>query len=96
MTDFLTLDDLTQACRVERAAIVEWVELGVIPAHGARPDDWRFVAAAIEPLREVARLSRELELAPFAAVLVHDLLAEHRRLERRVRLLERLLDEDGP
>ena len=92
MADFLTLDDVAHACRAERAAIVEWVELGVVHAHGAGPEDWRFENVEVRRVREIARLAHELELPPYAAVLVHDLLAERERLERRVRLLERLLD----
>jgi hypothetical protein len=92
MSDWLTLEDLTRACRVERAAIVEWVELGIVHAHGPQPEQWRFEVAELGAARSVARLARELDLAPFAAALVHDLLGERDRLERRVQLLERMLD----
>lgn len=93
MADFLTLDDVARACRAERAAIVEWVELGVVRVEGAAPGEWRFDSAELRQVREIARLAHEFDLAPFAAVLVHDLVAERQRLERRVRLLERLLEE---
>jgi chaperone modulatory protein CbpM len=93
MPDFLTLDDLARACRAEPAAVVEWVELGVVRVEGAAPDDWRFDAAEIRHLGEIARLAHDFDLPPYAAVLVHDLLSDRRRLERRVRLLERIVDE---
>jgi hypothetical protein len=93
MADHLTLDDLARACRTERGAIVEWVELGVVHVAGAEPERWRFDAAEAHLLGEVARLARELDLPPHAAALVHDLLAHRGRLERRVRLLERLLED---
>ncbi len=93
MEPVLTLEDLAHACCVERAAIVDWVELGVVHAHGAAPAEWRFVGRDVERLGAVARLARELDLPPFAAALVDDLVRERHRLERRVRTLERLLAE---
>jgi chaperone modulatory protein CbpM len=94
MNDWLTMDDLIRACHVERAAIVEWVQLGVVRAQGAEPDQWRFAVTDLAEARGIARLTRELELAPYAAALVHDLLRERARLERRVRALERMLGQD--
>jgi hypothetical protein len=93
MEPVLTLEDLAHACRVERAAIVEWVELGVVRASGGAPGEWRFDGGEVERVGAVARLARELDLAPFAAALVDDLVRERRRLEQRVRALERLLGE---
>jgi hypothetical protein len=93
MADFLTLDDLVRACRAERAAVVEWVQLGVVHVEGDAPEHWRFDTTEVLHVRAIARLANDLELAPYAAVLVHDLLGERHRLERRVRLLERLLAE---
>jgi monomeric isocitrate dehydrogenase len=93
MADFLTLDDLVRACRAERAAVVEWVQLGVVRVEGDAPEHWLFDTAEVLQVREIARLANDLDLAPYAAVLVHDLLGERHRLERRVRLLERLLAE---
>lgn len=93
MADFLTLDDVARACRAERAAVVEWVELGVVRVEGDAPGEWRFDSAEVRHVREIARLAQEFDLPPYAAVLVHDLVAERQRLERRVRLLERLLEQ---
>jgi chaperone modulatory protein CbpM len=90
MTEWLTLDELARYCRVERAVLVEWVELGVVEPVGATPAEWRFAATGLEHVADVARLAREFELPPYAAALVGDLLAERRRLEGRVRELERL------
>jgi chaperone modulatory protein CbpM len=87
----LSLDDLARACRVEHAVLVEWVELGVVHAEGASQAEWRFASDELARARDVARLARDLDLAPYAAALVADLVAERARLERRVRLLERLL-----
>lgn len=90
MGDWLTLDEVSRYCRVERAVLVEWVELGVVAPEGGAGAEWRFPAAGLEHVAEVARLAREFDLPPYAAALVGDLLAERRRLERRVRELERL------
>lgn len=87
MTEFLSLDELSRYCRVERAVVVEWVELGVVAPLGHTPAEWRFPAHGLARVAQVARLARELDLAPFAAALVHDLLAERRRLEARLRAL---------
>lgn len=90
MTEWLTLDELARYCRVDRAVLAEWVELGVVEPAGATPGEWRFAATGLAHVAQVARLARELELPPYAAALLGDLLAERRRLERRVRELERL------
>lgn len=90
MTEWLTLDELSRYCRVERAVLVEWVELGVVAPVGAAPTEWRFDASGLEHVADVARVARDFELPPYAAALVGDLLADRRRLERRVRELERL------
>jgi hypothetical protein len=92
MNDELTLDDVARACCAEPAAIVEWVELGVVAVRGAGPHDWRIASGDLRQLRHVARLARELDLAPYAAVLVRDLIEERVRLEREVHRLRRLLE----
>jgi chaperone modulatory protein CbpM len=93
MTEWLTLEEVARYCRVDRRLVVEWVELGVVEPVGAVPAEWRFAATAVEHVAMVARLARELDLTPYAAALVGDLLEERRRLERRVRELERLFGE---
>ena len=94
MDESLDLEQLGRLCRTGRAELVEWVELGVIEVRGRErePGEWRFAAAAVPGAVAVARLARELELTPYAAALVHDLLVERRRLECRVAALERLLE----
>ncbi|MCZ8132436.1 MAG: hypothetical protein O9284_14225 [Steroidobacteraceae bacterium] len=93
MDESLNLERLGRLCRAAHAELVEWVELGVLEVHGREqgPAGWRFDAEAVPRVAAIARLARELDLAPHAAALVHDLLGERRRLECRVAMLERLL-----
>ena len=91
MDAWLTLEDLSHACRVECAAIVEWVELGAVHARGDSPGTWRFDEREFVSATRLARLAREFALPPFAAALVDDLVRDRQRLERRVHSLERLL-----
>jgi chaperone modulatory protein CbpM len=88
--------EVSQFCawlRVEPQWIEGLVEVGVLEPRGATPAGWSFPASDLARVRTVARLARELDLEPAAAALVADLLVERRRLERRIALLERLLQD---
>jgi hypothetical protein len=93
--ELLSLEEVCRHCRVERAVIVDWVELGFVAPQGPEVATWRFASSALPRLSQAARLLRDLELSPLAAAMIHELLEERRRLEARVRMLERLADEDG-
>lgn len=88
--------EVSQFCawlRVEPQWIEGLVEVGVLEPRGETPAGWSFPASDLARVRAVARLARELDLEPAAAALVADLLEERRRLERRVALLERLMQD---
>jgi chaperone modulatory protein CbpM len=65
----------------------------VLEPRGAGPEAWRFPASDVVRARAVARLLRDLEVNLEGAALILDLVEERRRLERRIALLERLLEE---
>jgi chaperone modulatory protein CbpM len=87
------LAELAEGLGVHETLVIEFVELGVVPAPGPVPAGWRFTAGAIERLTRAARLSRELELPALGAAVVLELLDERHALRARVRALERLLNE---
>ena len=66
---------------------------GVIEPRGSAPEAWAFPATDLVRVRAVARLVRDLDVNLEGAAVIVDLIAERRRLERRIALLERLLEE---
>ena len=78
---------------VERHWVASLVEAGMLEPRGATPDLWSFPARDLARVRATARLVRDLDVNLAGAAVILDLLEERRRLERRLALLERLLEE---
>lgn len=78
---------------VERHWVASLVEAGMLEPRGATPESWSFPARDLARVRATARLVRDLDVNLAGAAVILDLLEERRRLERRLALLERLLDE---
>jgi chaperone modulatory protein CbpM len=83
--DPLTLSELCRACRVSPQDVAAWVDEAIVAPEGARPNEWRFDAAALRRALVAARLSRELEVASHDLGLVLDLLDEIGRLQAQLR-----------
>lgn len=87
---------VTEVCRlylIERTAVIELVELGIVASREDSPDQWQVAVASLPRLRVAARLMRDLGVNVTGAALAVELLEERRDLERRVRRLERLIHE---
>jgi chaperone modulatory protein CbpM len=90
---WIAVGDFCTWLHVERHWVVSLVEAGVIEPRGSAPEAWSFPASDLNRVRSVARLVRDLDVNLEDAALIVDLIEERRRLERRVALLERLLEE---
>jgi len=90
---WVEVGDFCAWLHVERHWVASLVEAGVLEPRGAAPEFWSFPASDLARVRAAARLVRDLDVNLAGAAVILDLLEERRRLERRLALLERLLDE---
>lgn len=90
---WIEVGDFCAWLRVERHWVASLVEAGVLEPRGAAPESWSFQASDLARVRAAARLVRDLDVNLSGAAVILDLLEERRRLERRLALLERLLEE---
>jgi chaperone modulatory protein CbpM len=90
---WIAVGDFCAWLRVDRHWVASLVEAGVIEPRGAAPEAWAFPASDLVRVRAVVRLVRDLDVNLAGAALIVDLVEERRRLERRIALLERLLEE---
>lgn len=91
--DWIAVTDVCRLCLIDQTAVVELVDLGVVVTRGSTPTDWMVPAAALPRLRIAGRLMRDLGVNVTGAALAVELLEARGELERRVRRLEKLLDE---
>jgi chaperone modulatory protein CbpM len=91
--DWITVTEVCRLCLIDRSAIVELVELGVVVSRGPSPDEWLVPAAALPRLRVAGRLIRDLGVNVTGAALALELLEDRGELERRIRRLERLVHD---
>jgi chaperone modulatory protein CbpM len=92
-SSWVAVGDFCAWLRVDRHWVASLVEAGLIEPRGAVPDAWAFPASDLVRVRAVTRLVRDLEVNLEGAAVIVDLLEQRRRLERRIALLERLLEE---
>jgi chaperone modulatory protein CbpM len=91
--DWIAATEVCQLCRIELTAVVELADLGIVSPRGYAPDQWQFPATVLPRLRTVGRLMRDLGVNVSGAALAVELLEEQHFLERRLRRLERLVQE---
>jgi chaperone modulatory protein CbpM len=91
--DWIAIGEVSRLCLIDTNAVVELVELGVVVSRGASPEELAVPAAALPRLRIAARLIRDLGVNVTGAALAVELLEDRWELERRVRRLERLINE---
>jgi len=83
-----SLNELSNACNVEAAWVVQLVEEGIIEARGATVAEWRFSSTSVVRLAKAKRFDRDLGLNPAGIALVFDLLSEIDRLKARLSVLQ--------
>jgi chaperone modulatory protein CbpM len=91
--DWIAVTDVCRLCLIDRTAVIELVELGVVVSQGASPDEWMVSAASLPRLRVAGRLMRDLGVNVTGAALAVELLEARSTLEAHVRRLERLIHE---
>jgi chaperone modulatory protein CbpM len=79
----LSLDELCNACAVERHRIVELVEEGVLETRSIT--EWRFGGQALRRARTALRLQRDLDLNVAGVALAIELMERIELLERQLR-----------
>jgi len=90
---WITVTDFCAWLHVDHGWVASLVEAGVIDPRGAAPEAWAFPASDLVRVRAVSRLVRDLDVNLEGAAVIVDLIEERRQLERRIALLERLLEE---
>jgi chaperone modulatory protein CbpM len=92
-SDWIAVTEICRLCRIEMSVVVELTELGIVSPRGYQPQEWQFPATALTRLRTASRLMRDLGINVSGAALAVELLEVQRDLERRIRKLERLVQQ---
>jgi chaperone modulatory protein CbpM len=90
---WLGIGEFCEHLNVGRDWIGELVDAGILEPRGPSPEAWSFPASELSRARTVVRLVHDLGVNLAGAALVIELLEERRRLEHRLALLERLLED---
>jgi len=85
----LSLEELSQACRVRTEWIVELVEEGILEPRGREATAWRFAGSSLRRVRTVSRLQHDLGVNLAGAALALDLMDEVERLRARLQRFDR-------
>jgi chaperone modulatory protein CbpM len=89
---WIAASELCRACRLDLETMIELADLGVFAPRGAEPGSWLLPADAVAPLRTASRLIHDLGVNASGAALALELIEAQRELERRLRVLERLIE----
>ncbi len=87
------LDQVCRLCGLDSAELLEWVREGVVEPQELDAARWRFNPRQVRRVYVARRLKRDLELDTPALPVVLDLIEEVQTLRRRVRLLERVVED---
>jgi chaperone modulatory protein CbpM len=82
----LSIDELSRLCEVDRTAIVELVEEGVLTVIAIDAAEWRFPGAALRRARTAMRLQRDLEINLPGVALVLELMEQLDLLRRELEI----------
>jgi len=85
----VTLEELSQACRVRTEWIVELVEEGILEPQGRETSVWYFSGHSLQRARTVRRLQQDLGVNLAGAAVVLDLMDEVASLRARLQRLDR-------
>jgi chaperone modulatory protein CbpM len=93
LDEWIALAEFCRWLHVEPSWVVGLVDAGVLEPRGPAPEAWSFPAGDLMRARRVVRLVDDLGVNVVGAAVILDLVEERRALERRLRMLERLLEE---
>ncbi len=82
-----SLEELSHACDVDTAWVVELIEHGIIEARGDISTEWKFSSLSVVRLAKAKRFDRDLGVNPAGIALAFDLLAEIDRLKAHLNVL---------
>jgi chaperone modulatory protein CbpM len=87
--DWIAVDTLCRVCDLTLESVAELADLGVLSPRGYAPSEWQLPATVLPRLRTMARLMHDLGINASGAALAVELIETQRRLELRLRELER-------
>ncbi len=93
--DWIGIDALCRICGLSLDVMTELADLGVVSPRGYSPPEWQLPATSLPRLRTLSRLMHDLDLNVVGAALAVELIETQRRLEHRLRELERHLRSGG-
>lgn len=82
---WLTLEQVSAACRVEPEWLLRHLEDGLLPGATSVSGTWHFSSAGLLRARRMRQLERDFDAGPELAALVSDMLAELDELRLRLR-----------
>ncbi len=89
----LELEELCRVCNISSEVLYEWVEEGVAEPRPSGRSQWAFSATQFRRVHRARRLQRDLGVETASLPLVLDLLDEVEGLRKRLRMMERLIDD---
>lgn len=84
-----SLQDICLRCQVRVEVIVEYVEYGIVEAHGDSQNGWLFSPSSLSRLQRAFRLQRDLEVNLPGLALALDLLDEMDEMRAEIQRLHR-------
>ncbi|MEE4638046.1 MAG: chaperone modulator CbpM [Wenzhouxiangella sp.] len=87
------LEEICRICGLDVEELRQWILEGVAEPRSGSACDWQFSARQLRRVSVARRLRRDLELDARALPVVLDLIEEVETLRRRVRLLERVIED---
>lgn len=83
-SEALSLPELCQICNVEVEWVTALVDEGILEPAGTRPENWYFSGVALQRVRVVRHLQRDLDVNLSGAALVLELLEERNTLLAKI------------
>jgi chaperone modulatory protein CbpM len=87
------LVEIISYAHVERDAVIEMVDVGLLEPGGASVDQWRFAARDLRRLRAAQRLIDDLGVNICGAAVILDLIEQRDELLSRAAMLDRMLSD---
>jgi chaperone modulatory protein CbpM len=89
----ISLVEMISYAHIERDAVMEMVDVGLLEPGGASVDQWRFATRDLRRLRAARRLIDDLGVNICGAAVILDLIEQRDELLSRAAMLDRLLSD---
>ncbi len=87
------LEEISRVCGLNLDELRQWIDEGIAEPRRKDTKRWQFSARQLRRVWVARRLRRDFELDARSLPLVLDLIEELETLRRRVRLLERVIED---